>query len=168
MALGGKELDGIVETVRRRGNQALADDLRRGRFLLVRVGARGIRLAAGGLVNALEGLDPAPYSFGEPWGRLEGDQWSPSLAALVRIGARAREGRVTLSDPGVQFFLYHKDVHRDGIVDRDPKLRPGDTAWVADREGNVVGRGELVAPSARNPAALRPVEDLGWYLREGG
>lgn len=157
----------IIDEVEQRGNRTLAAELRDGRRVLVLDPANRLHLVTPkSLPFAWKSM--VPDAFGEPWGRWEEGKWTPSLAAMVRVGAATQYRRIVIADSAAQHFLYSKGVHKPGIVERDPNLRVGDEAWVTDRTGAVLGRAKILQPTQKLLDTLRPLDDLGWYLREGG
>ena len=157
----------ILEEVELRGNKKLAKSLASGERLLVLDAANRLHLVSKTAVSLLS-KKMAPDAFGEPWGTLEEGKWTPSLAAMVRVGAATRYRRIVISESAAQHFLYSKGVHKPGILEKDPALKVGDDAWVTDRSGMVLGRAKILAPTDKLLDMLRPLDDLGWYLREGG
>ena len=160
------ELEIIVNEVERRGNPSLARMIREGRKRLLRGTGSRLHLVEGRAVDLIQGV--TPDAAGEPWGTLDQGKWTPSLAAMVHVGAASPYRRVIVSDSAAQHFLYSKGIHRPGIVEKDRDLAPGDEVWVVDRAGIVLGRAKYVQAVPKNPEVLKPIDDLGWYLREGG
>lgn len=161
----------LIEAAERHGNARLVRELRQREVVPYWVdGAKGseLRALSAGLSELLPRLKDPPASVGEPWGSWTGDEWTPSLEAASRFGARNQTDRVIVNDQAAQLFLYGRDILGGSILHRDDGLRRGDLVWVADRDQNVLGLAHIVdAWSSRGPV-LRPVIDLGWYLREGG
>lgn len=157
----------IIDEVEKRGNRKLASELAKGKRVLVLDEGNGLHLVTpSSLPMAMNAMTPDAY--GEPWGTFEDGSWTPSLAAMVRVGATTQYRRIVIEDAAAQHFLYSKGVHKPGIVERDPGLRVGDEAWIADRTGAVLGRAKILQPTQKLLDTLRPLDDLGWYLREGG
>jgi ribosome biogenesis protein Nip4 len=169
--------DAVVERMiafaARHGNDRLVRELKEGEVKLIWVDhKRGTQLRAvsADLHRLLSRCknDDLPTSIGEFWGTWEGDDWSPSLEAACRIGARKQSDRVIVNDQAAQLFQYGRDILGGSIIHRDDGLHRGDIVWVTDRDLNVLGLANIVDSwSARGPV-LRPAIDLGWYLREGG
>lgn len=166
-ALETAKIQGILEEITRRGNPRIASSIARGERVLVLDKANRLHLLSQRALVLLK-TEFVPDAFGEPWGTFENDKWTPSLAAMVRVGASKPFRRIVISDTAAQHFLYSKGVHKPGILERDPSLRVGDEAWVADPTGAVLGRAKILQPTPKLADALRPLDDLGWYLREGG
>jgi ribosome biogenesis protein Nip4 len=158
----------IIEQIRARGNNRLAAALETGSLRLVRDLANRLHLVSRLAAETLLAAPLAPDAYGEPWGTLEDKKWVPSLAAVVRIGTKKPFKRVVVSASAAQHFLYKKGVHKQGILERDSSLKPGDEAWVADPTGLPIGRARIAVPNTRSLDVLQPLDDLGWYLREGG
>ncbi len=157
----------IIDEVEKRGNRKLSTELAKGKRILVLDEANGLHLVTPkSLPIAMNAMTPDAY--GEPWGTFADGKWTPSLAAMVRVGAATKYRRIVIEDAAAQHFLYSKGVHKPGIVERDPALRVGDEAWITDRTGAVLGRATILQPTQKLLDMLRPLDDLGWYLREGG
>ncbi|HEX9816983.1 MAG TPA: hypothetical protein VGB18_08385 [Candidatus Thermoplasmatota archaeon] len=157
----------VIDEVEKRGNRKLASELAKGSRILVLDDHNGLHLVTPkSLPLAMNAM--TPDAFGEPWGTFMDGIWTPSLAAMVRVGAATQYRRIVIEDAAAQHFLYSKGVHKPGIVERDPALRVGDEAWVTDKKHNVLGRAKILQPTQKLLDMLRPLDDLGWYLREGG
>ncbi|BBD71695.1 hypothetical protein HS1genome_0084 [Sulfodiicoccus acidiphilus] len=104
------------------------------------------------IVQALRGLKMHPYSIGIPVATLE-PKVEPSLAFGEYMARACR--KIVLDDSQLVRFLYGKSVK----VDANSGL-----FVVVDRRGDFLGYGEVI-PSGN---LLRPLRDLGWYLRKGG
>jgi hypothetical protein len=157
----------ILDEIELRGNKRLAASIAKGERVLVLDDANRLHLVSSEAVGLLSQKTP-PDAFGEPWGAWEDGKWTPSLAAMVRVGAATNYRRIVIADSAAQHFLYSKGVHKPGILQKDPALRVGDEAWVADKSGMVLGRAKILSPTEKLLDMLRPLDDLGWYLREGG
>lgn len=165
--LEAEAIAAIIDEVEKRGNGTLAAELTDGKRILVLDHANRLHLVTPkSLGLAMHKM--APDAFGEPWGTFEDGNWTPSLAAMVRVGAATQYRRIVIADSAAQHFLYSKGVHKPGIVERDPNLRVGDEAWITDQSGAVLGRAKILQPTQKLLDTLRPLDDLGWYLREGG
>lgn len=157
----------IVEEIRRRGNTPLADALDEGRLRLV-LEDEALWLQDPALHAFLaQHPEPPASSRGEPWGTMSKGRWRPSLAAMLRVGARMRWRRAVLEEAAVQPFLYGRPVLRRSLRELDRSVGPGDWVWACEPRGEVLGLAKVLPPG-RGDEALEPILDLGWYLREGG
>ncbi|MBI2079052.1 MAG: hypothetical protein HYT80_11930 [Euryarchaeota archaeon] len=157
--------DLVEAVVREQNNEALLRALGEGRVELHEADDR-FALRSKGLGRALPdwaALGP-PASAGEDWGEIVKGTWRLSLPAAVRIGAPA-EG-VVLRDQASQRFLYGRGVQPNDIQAIRTRRGAGERVFVCDRHGDVLGLAFLEA--GPNGLGLRPLLDLGWYLREGG
>jgi len=108
------------------------------------------------------------YSGGLYLGSIEGGRLDPglplarALAPLCGAGAKC----VRLTPRGEQLFLYGKIVEGANIVDWKPGY-----VIVLSPDGEAIGWGYGDMRRAGDPSRnliLKPLKDLGWYLRRGG
>lgn len=155
----------LVEAIVAENNEALLRVIREGRAILAESGDK-FALRSRDLAAALPDWTAlgAPASAGEDWGEIVKDTWRLSLPAAVRIGAPKES--VVLRDNAAQRFLYGRGVQPNDIQAIRTRRGAGERVFVCDRNGDVLGLAFL-APGP-NGLGLRPLLDLGWYLREGG
>lgn len=117
--------------------------------------------------RVLEGIKSA-YAAGFYIGSIgPEDSFKPSLPLAQRL-ARLCETSVTcirLDMRGSKLFLYGKVVPEEHIVEFNENV----TA-VLDPLGEALGwgQGRYVELKNRRTKEVKPVKDLGWYLRRGG
>jgi ribosome biogenesis protein Nip4 len=105
------------------------------------------------------------FSVGLYLGEIKKD-FQPT-SALIELLAQHVPERVVVGDKAAWLFLCGRDILMDGV------LEPGvfdhnQLAFVADRKGNVLGYGKVVASyngTMRNKTYLKHVLDKGEYLR---
>lgn len=127
-------------------------------------------LVARALSAELAGLAPdrAPASAGLPLGHLDGDRLVLGLEGAYEVGRRGGSIPVKLKDKAAGLFLYGRDVLGQGLLKFDRRLRKGQVVPVGNARGEVLGVAQVLqSPPGKGPV-LRPVADLGWYLRGGG
>jgi ribosome biogenesis protein Nip4 len=102
-------------------------------------------------------------------GRFIGEErkgFQPTSAFVDLVAARD-ERRVIVEDKAAWLFLCGRDVLMASVREEGP-FSPNQLAIVADREGNVLGYGKIVAPFSRkmrNKVYVKHVLDKGEYLR---
>jgi ribosome biogenesis protein Nip4 len=110
----------------------------------------------------LTGLDTA----GLPIGALAGDVFTLGLQGAVLAGRHARLQSVRVSEHAAQLFLYHRDVLGSSVLHGDAALHKGDSCIVTNPRGETVGIGVVVGNFKGPQSAVRPLDDLGSYLRD--
>ena len=119
-------------------------------------------------LRSLIGEGIPAYSGGLYLGSIEGGRLNPglplarALAPLCGAGAKC----VRLTPRGEQLFLYGRVVEGHNIVDWKPGY-----VIVLGSDGEAIGWGYGDMRRAGDPSRnliLKPIKDLGWYLRRGG
>jgi ribosome biogenesis protein Nip4 len=98
-------------------------------------------------------------------------QFKPSLVLAHRLAPYCKEVSCCVLDSrGERFFLYNKPVREDHIIKcADPGR--GGIRLVVNHRGEALGWGIVASDKSikrRSKPILKPVIDLGWYLRRGG
>lgn len=119
--------------------------------------------------DLIEGAESA----GLPLGVLEDGKFHLDLqgAYLSSVHSKAQTLRVT--EHAARLFLYGRNVLVESVLWADPSLDKGDSCIVCNPRGEAMGIGTVVGSlkaSAGNlkgaKEAVRPVHDLGTYLRD--
>jgi len=157
--------EAIKKVLDERRPPGLSKELERGEVVVAET-RDGFALQSRDLAEALSTWFDVgePSSAGEAWGAVVGETWRMTIAAASRIGGP--DDCVVLRDEAAQRFLYGRGVRPNDIQARRTPRGPGERVFVCDRFGNVLGLAFIEATS--NGLGLRPLLDLGWYLREGG
>ncbi len=110
----------------------------------------------------LEGAESA----GLPLGILEDPDFHLDLqgAALVARQTKAQSLRVT--EQAAHLFLYGRNVLGDSVLWHDAVLSKGDACIVCNARGEALGLGVVVGSFKGMREAVRPVQDMGTYLRD--
>lgn len=115
----------------------------------------------------LEGADAA----GLPIGTLEGGAFHLDLQGAVLLARKTERQTVRVTEHAARLFLYGRNVLGDSIDRHDPRLERDDACIVTNPRGEAMGIGVVVGPFKGGREAVKPVLDLGTYLRdqdEGG
>jgi 60S ribosome subunit biogenesis protein NIP7 len=114
------------------------------------------------LVELLEQLD-SHYAAGMYLGYLEGDRFKPGLPLARKLSrlCGVRLCCIVLSEEGEKRFLYGRIVWESNVVNWCDGL-----SVVVNTLGEPLGWGLGVSEEGRR--FVKPVWDLGWYLRRGG
>ncbi|AMD30324.1 hypothetical protein SE86_01715 [Acidilobus sp. 7A] len=107
------------------------------------------------------------YSAGFYIGYIDREGFHPGLPLAQRLASKCfiLMDCAVLDEHGAKVFLYGKEVDEDHIV----KFREG-LSVVLDTllEPLGWGIGSRIRLKSRSVARVKPVKDLGWYLRRGG
>ncbi len=123
-------------------------------------------LTSQALLSLPQDLLAGAEAAGLPLGVLEGDGFHLDLqgAALVAVHTKAQTCRVT--EQAAKLFLYGRNVLGDSVVWHEPGLKRGDACIVCNGRGESLGLGVVVGPFKGMREAVKPVQDLGTYLRD--
>lgn len=117
----------------------------------------------------LAGSPVAPDVAGLPLGTIRRGVWRPSLAGAHWLGRSGTRRVVRLRTQAAQRFLYGRTIEREGIEAMPQEAdRLEGALIVIEPGGEVLGLGRLSPARERGRQQLEPIQDLGWYLREGG
>lgn len=105
-------------------------------------------------------------SVGLPLGVLEGDGFQLDLQGAMRVANCTKAQTLRVTEQSAQLFLYGRNVLGDSILWHEPSLRRGDACIVCNGRGEALGLGVVVGPFKGPRQAVRPVQDLGTYLRD--
>jgi NOL1/NOP2/fmu family ribosome biogenesis protein len=99
------------------------------------------------------------------------DQFHLDLQGAVLAAKHSKSQTLRVSDHAAQLFLYGRNVLGDSIEWADRSLAKGDACIVCNSRGEALGIGMVVGNLKGAREAVKPVHDLGTYLRdqdEGG
>ena len=98
-------------------------------------------------------------------GTLE-DGFHLDLQGAVLCAAHSKSQTLRLTEHAARLFLYGRNVLGDSIVWADRSLQKGDACIVCNARGEAMGLG-LVVGNLKGPReAVKPIHDLGTYLRD--
>lgn len=99
-------------------------------------------------------------------GTMEDDGFRMDLQAAVLLAGESRNQTVRVSEHASRLFLYGKDVLGSSVVSWSRGMRNGDACIVVNPRWEALGIGEIVGPFKGKGPAVRPLHDLGTYLRD--
>ncbi len=111
-------------------------------------------------------LVAAAGAAGLPIGTLEDDGFHLDLQGAVLMARHTKAQTVRVTEHSARLFLYSRNVLGDSIEWRDPELELGDACIVTSPRGEAMGIGIVVGSFKGAREAVRPVHDLGTYLRD--
>ncbi|HUR60806.1 MAG TPA: hypothetical protein VM286_00375 [Candidatus Thermoplasmatota archaeon] len=139
--------------------------------IVERDGLRFVCLAG----SALHGLPPELLAgcdaAGLPIGTLEQGEFHLDLQGAVLLARRTERQTVRVTEHAARLFLYGRNVLGDSVERHDPRLERDDACIVTNPRGEAMGIGVVVGGFKGGREAVKPVVDLGTYLRdqdEGG
>ncbi len=107
---------------------------------------------------------------GLPVGELEADgqdTWfTLDLQGATRLAALTRAQTVRVRERAAHLFLYGRDILGESVLWYDGRLKPGDACVVCSPRGEALGIGAVVGRFKGQRSAVRPLHDLGSYLRD--
>ena len=113
-------------------------------------------------VRLLEGSEAG----GLPIGTLEEGTFHLDLQGAVLAARHSRAQTVRVSEHAAQLFLYGRNVLGDSVLFHDPHLQRGDACIVTNPRAEAIGIGVVVGSFKGRREAVKPVHDLGAYLRD--
>lgn len=103
---------------------------------------------------------------GLPLGVLEDDRFHLDLQGAVLAARHTKHQTVRVTEHAARLFLYGRNVLAESIDWADPGLAKGDACIVCNPRGEAMGIGMVSGSLKGRGEAIRPVHDLGAYLRE--
>lgn len=103
---------------------------------------------------------------GLPIGTLEGGEFRLDLQGAVLMARHTRAQTVRVTDHSARLFLYGRNVLGESVEWHDPGLEREDACIVTNPRGEAMGIGIVVGSFKGAREAVRPVHDLGTYLRD--
>ena len=112
-----------------------------------------------------EPLRDGAHSAGLVLGTLE-DGFHLDLQGAVLAARHTKAQTLRVSEHAARLFLYGRNVLGDSITWADRRLQKGDACIVCNARGEAMGLGVVVGNLKGPREAVRPVHDLGTYLRD--
>lgn len=141
-----------------------------GRHALAVVERDGIRfanLATPELLRLPPELVEGAEGGGLPLGVLEDGRFHLDLQGAVLAARHSKRQTVRVREHAARLFLYGRNVLGESIEWADPGLERGDACIVCNPRGEAMGIGMVVGSlTGGRGESIRPVHDLGAYLRE--
>ncbi len=107
---------------------------------------------------------------GLPVGELEQDNqdtwFTLDLQGATLLAAQTRAQTVRVKERSAHLFLYGRDILGDSVLWYDGRLKAGDACVVCSPRGEALGIGAVVGRFKGQRSAVRPLHDLGSYLRD--
>lgn len=98
-------------------------------------------------------------------GTLE-DGFHLDLQGAVLAARHTKSQTVRVTEHATRLFLYGRNVLGDSIEWADRSLERGDACIVCNARGEALGLGTVVGNLKGPREAVRPIHDLGTYLRD--
>lgn len=98
-------------------------------------------------------------------GTLE-DGFHLDLQGAVLMARHTKCQTLRITDHAAQLFLYGRNVLGDSVEWSDRGLEKGDACIVCNSRGEALGLGMVVGNFKGTREAVKPVHDLGTYLRD--
>lgn len=140
-----------------------------GRHRLAIVEREGIAFANLATPEAL-GLPPEVLAGAEGGGLtigvLEDGRFHLDLQGAVLAARHTKRQTIRITEHAARLFLYGRNVLAESIDWADPGLSKGDACIVCNPRGEAMGLGIVTGSLKGRGEAVRPVQDLGAYLRD--
>jgi ribosome biogenesis protein Nip4 len=131
-----------------------------------RDGARFVTLVGSNVHGLPEELLRDAGAAGLPIGTLEGGDFHLDLQGAVLLARHTQRQTVRVTEHAARLFLYGRNILGDSVERHDPSLAQGDACVVTNPRGEAVGIGIVVGNFKGGREAVKPVHDLGTYLRD--
>ncbi|MES2154972.1 MAG: hypothetical protein V4510_07540 [bacterium] len=105
---------------------------------------------------------------GLPIGTLEGTDFHLDLQGAVLMARHTKSQTVRVTEHASRLFLYGRNILGESVEWHDASLEAGAACIVTNPRGEAVGIGVVVGSFKGPREAVRPVHDLGTYLRDQG
>lgn len=140
-----------------------------GRYVVSVLPRGGVPVASAITPEALdlpEAVRSGVASAGLALGTVEGETFHLDLQGAVLASRYTKAQSVRVTEQAAQLVLYGRNVLGTSIVWGDPDLEKGDACIVANGRGEALAIGVIVGSFKSSREAVRPVHDLGTYLRD--
>lgn len=148
--------DGLANKIM--GEQALA--------LVERDGIDFVVIASPMLLSLPQALRDGCDAAGLSIGTLEDGEFHLDLQGAVLCAQFTHAQTVRVTEHAARLFLYGRNVLGDSVTHSDPKLERGDACIVTNPRNEAVGIGVVCGGMKGPREAVKPVHDLGTYLRD--
>jgi len=98
-------------------------------------------------------------------GTLE-DGFHLDIQGAVLAARHTKSQTLRVTEHAARLFLYGRNVLGDSVVWADRSLAKGDACIVCNERGEALGLGSVVGNLKGPREAVRPIHDLGTYLRD--
>lgn len=88
------------------------------------------------------------------------------LQGAVLLAKHTKNQTLRLTEHAARLFLYGRNVLGDSIIWADRTLAKGDACIVCNGRGEAMGLGTVVGNLKGPREAVKPIHDLGTYLRD--
>jgi ribosome biogenesis protein Nip4 len=112
-----------------------------------------------------ESLRGDAHTAGLVIGTLE-DGFHLDLQGAVLSAGHSKSQTVRLTEHAARLFLYGRNVLGDSVIWGDRGLDKGDACIVCNARGEAIGLGLVVGNFKGSREAVKPIHDLGTYLRD--
>lgn len=139
-----------------------------GRYALALVERDGIPFACLVTPEVLA-LPPELLADAEAGGLVLGtleDGFHLDLQGAVLVAAQTKAQTLRVTEHAARLFLYGRNVLGDSVEWADRSLERGDACIVCNARGEALGLGTVVGTLKGPREAVRPIHDLGTYLRD--
>lgn len=117
------------------------------------------------LLGLPDALREGAESAGLVLGTLE-DGFHLDLQGAVLMARHTKSQTVRLTEHAARLVLYGRNVLGDSILWADRGLERGDACIVCNARGEALALGEVVGALKGPREAIKPIHDLGTYLRD--
>lgn len=101
-------------------------------------------------------------------GSLEDAGLAFDLQGAVLLARHTRRSVVRVNEKATRLWLYGRDILAGSVTDHDGALGPGDTCIIVGPRWEGLGLGTVMGSFKGDGVVVRPVHDLGAYLRDQG
>ncbi len=150
-------------------DSGLADHVLTHHNLIVtdRDGTLIVSLASPHLQQApISDLLPDAVAVGLAIGTLEEGDFHLDLQGAVLLAKHTHHLTARINEKATRLFLYSRDVLGTSILNAPRGVRRGEACIVTNPRREALGIAEVVGNFKGGQPALRPIHDLGAYLRE--
>jgi NOL1/NOP2/fmu family ribosome biogenesis protein len=99
-------------------------------------------------------------------GVLEDDRFHLDLQGAVLAARHTKRQTIRVTEHAARLFLYGRNVLAESVDWADPGLEKGDACIVCNPRGEAMGLGIVHGSLKGKGEAVKPVQDLGTYLRD--
>lgn len=118
----------------------------------------------------LEGCDAAGLAIGSLEGGAGGTggetTFQMDLQGAVLAARHTLRNTVRVTEHAARLFLYGRNILGAGVTHADDRLERGDVCIVTNPRNEALGLGTVVGRLKGDGEAVRPIHDLGTYLRD--
>lgn len=117
------------------------------------------------MLSLPEELRADAASAGLVIGTIE-DGFHLDIQGAVLVAQHTKSQTLRLTEHAARLFLYGRNVLGDSIIWADRTLAKGDACIVCNGRGEAMGLGTVVGNLKGPREAVKPIHDLGTYLRD--